>query len=85
MFFFKDHGLLGQNSRNLDYIKSNNFALSRRLADSKLKTKEFLSSHDISVPATLAILKKHEQITTEMVQELEPPFVVKPNNGYGGK
>lgn len=85
MFFFKDYGLLGQNSRNLDYIKSNNFALSRRLADSKLKTKEFLSSHKIAVPATLAILKKHEQITNEMVDALDPPFVVKPNNGYGGK
>jgi len=85
MFFLKDHWLLGQNSRNLDYIKSTNFALSRKLADSKLKTKEFLMNHQISVPATLAVLKKHEQITEEMIQSLEPPFVVKPNNGYGGK
>lgn len=85
MFFRKDYWLLGQNSRNLEYIKSGNFAISRRLADSKLKTKDFLSGHDIAVPATLAIFRKHEDIQNETVDSLEPPFVVKPNNGYGGK
>lgn len=85
MFFVKNYWLLGQNSRNLDYIKSDNFSFSRRIADSKLKTKEFLAKHGIPVPATLAIFKKHEQITQIAIDELEPPFVVKPNNGYGGK
>lgn len=85
MFFFKDYWLLGQNSRNLDYIKSNNFTLARKLADSKLQTKEFLKSHHIAAPSTLAIFKKHEHVTTEIVTALEPPFVVKPNNWYGGK
>ena len=85
MFFRKEYGLLWQNARNLQYIKSNNFAISRKLADSKLKTKEFLSGHNISVPKTLAILGKHEDITDKMIEWLEPPFVVKPNNGYGGK
>jgi alpha-L-glutamate ligase-like protein len=69
----------------LEYIKSNNFAISRRLADSKLKTKEFLQNHKIAVPATLAIFTKHKQIQDEVIDALEPPFVVKPNNGYGGK
>lgn len=85
MFFTKNYGLLGQNSRNLEYIKSSNFAISRKLADSKLKTKQFLSGHNVAVPATLALFKKHEEITDEAVSSLEPPFVVKPNNGYGGK
>ncbi len=85
IFFRKDYWLLGQNARNLEYIKSNNFAISRRLADSKLKTKEFLQNHKIAVPATLAIFTKHKQIQDEVIDTLEPPFVVKPNNGYGGK
>ncbi len=84
-FFRKDYGLLGQNARNLEYIKWWNFAISRKLADSKLKTKEFLQNHKVPVPATLAIFKTHEQIQDEVVAELEPPFVVKPNNGYGWK
>jgi len=42
-------------------------------------------NHQIAVPATLAILKKHEHITPEVIEWLEPPFVVKPNNGYGWK
>ena len=85
MFFRKDYGLLGQNARNLVYIKSENFSISRKLADSKLKTKEFLVQHNVGVPATLALLKKYEDITDETIKELKPPFVIKPNNGYGGK
>ena len=85
MFFTKNYWLLGQNARNLEYIKSGNFAISRKLADSKLKTKEFLANHDISVPATLAVFRTHKDIQNETVTILEPPFVVKPNNGYWGK
>ena len=85
MFWFKDYGILWQNGRNLTYVKSANFAIARRLADSKLKTKQFLTEKNIAVPKTLAILKKHEEITGELYDSLDPPFVVKPNNGYGGK
>ena len=59
--------------------------MARKLADSKLKTKEFLKSKWVPVPKTLAVLSKHEQVTLEKVIELEPPFVVKPNNWFGWK
>ncbi len=57
--------------------------LSKRLADSKLKTKKFLASHKVAVPETLQIVRKHSEIGVEKIREYEPPFVVKPNNGYG--
>ena len=83
--FFRSHGLLGQNARNLTYIKGGNFLLSKKLADSKLGTKKFLANHKVAVPETLWILKKHSELDIEKISAYEPPFVVKPNNGYGGK
>ena len=50
---FRSHGLLGQNARNLQYIKGTSFSIAKRLADSKLKTKKFLASHKVAVPETL--------------------------------
>jgi len=59
--------------------------LSKKLADSKLKTKKFLASHKVAVPETLQIIWKHSEIQEEKIKEYEPPFVIKPNNGYGWK
>lgn len=83
--FRSDHGLLWQNARNLIYIKWGSFAFSKKLADSKLGTKKFLAQHKVAVPQTLGIIRKHEELTPQYIESLEPPFVVKPNNGYGGK
>jgi len=80
--FFKTYGVLGINARSLKYIKTYNNEVSRSLADSKLKTKEFLKTKGVNVPQTLKIIKKHEELTTEMITGLVPPFVVKPNNGF---
>lgn len=82
---FKSHGLLGQNARNLLYIKGEDFLAAKKIADSKLKTKKFLAEHGVAVPETLWILAKHSENSLERVKSLEPPFVIKPNNGYGGK
>jgi len=83
--FFKTYGLLGQNARNLKYIKWFNSKMARKLADSKLQTKYFLKEKGIPVPETLAVLKKHEEITNDLIEKLEPPFVIKPNAGFGWK
>ncbi len=83
--FFKTYWLLWQNARNLKYIKGFNSKMAKKLADSKLKTKDFLKSKGIPVPETLAILTKYEQITDEMISKLTPPFVIKPNAGFGWK
>jgi alpha-L-glutamate ligase-like protein len=83
--FFKSHWLLGQNARNLRYIKWGNFKLAKRLADSKLTTKKYLARHNIAVPETLQIIAKHSEIDKEKIKLFQPPFVIKPNNWYGGK
>lgn len=85
MWFFKDYGILGQNARNLNYIKWYNDSIAKKLADSKLSTKSFLEKKGISVVPTIQILKKYEQINEEFFDSLIPPFVIKPNSGYGGK
>jgi len=56
--------------------------LAKDLADSKLKTKEFLKTKNIPVPETFSVFKKHEEITDELVEKLIPPFVLKPNKGF---
>lgn len=82
---FKTHGILGQNARNLDYIKWYNTKFAQQLADSKLKTKDFLQAKKIAVPKTLAVLKSHDEIKLDEISAWVPPFVVKPNGGYGWK
>ena len=37
------------------------------------------------MPQTLQIITKQEELNDEMIKSLVPPFVVKPNNGFGGK
>ena len=83
--FFKTYWLLWQNARNLDYIKEYNTKFARKLADSKLKTKNFLKEHNIDVPKTIAILDSHDQIVDSIFEKIELPFVVKPNGGFWGK
>jgi len=39
----------------------------------------------MAVPETLQIIKKHSEVQIEKIKSFTPPFVVKPNNGYGGK
>ena len=82
---FKTHGILGQNARNLNYIKGYNNKFAQRLADSKLKTKDFLQSKKVAVPGTIMVITSHDEIKPDMIATWKPPFVLKPNNGYGGK
>ena len=85
MWFFKNYGILWQNARNLKYIWEFNDDLAKKLADSKLKTKEFLSNKWVKVSENLAIIKSHSELDNFDIQTLPLPFVVKPNAGYGGK
>ena len=83
--FFKTYWLLGQNSRNLNYIKWHNTKIAKKLADSKLKTKEFLRANSIAIPDTIATLNNWDVINESIFEKLEPPFVVKPNGWFWGK
>ncbi len=82
---FRSHWLLGQNARNLQYIKGESFQIAKKLADSKLTTKKFLASHKVAVPETLWIIKSHWEVSIDKIKAYAPPFVIKPNNGYGWK
>lgn len=44
-----------------------------------------MAAHGVAVPETFQIIKSHSEIDIEAMENFEPPFVVKPNNGYGGK
>lgn len=85
MWFFKTYWILWQNARNLNYIKEYNTPLARKLADSKLWTKNFLRNKNVEVPKTLFVLTKHNEVTLELIESLIPPFVIKPNAWFWGK
>lgn len=83
--FWKNHGVLGINARNLLY----HFALNKKhgikMADDKLKTKSFLSARGINVPKLLGKISKQSEIEKFDFDSLPNTFVLKPNRGYGGE
>jgi len=80
--FFKTYWILWQNARNLNYIKWYNDSIAKNLADSKLKTKDFLTLKWISIVDTLMIIENHNELKNDFLEELNPPFVIKPNSWY---
>lgn len=85
MWFFKNYWILGQNARNLHYISEYNDDLAKKLADSKLKTKEFLSNKWVRISENIAVLKNHTEWNNFDLNSLPLPFVIKPNAWYGWK
>lgn len=83
--FFKKHGILGINARNLLYIKPYNEKKAIKLADDKIKTKQFLSARGIPVPKLYGIIKNYQELAKFDFNSLPQQFVIKPNNGYGGE
>lgn len=78
-------GILGINARNLLYIRPYNPKKAIRLADDKIKTKQFLSARDIPVPKLYGIIKDIEELNKFDFYNLQNSFVLKPNHGYGGE
>jgi alpha-L-glutamate ligase-like protein/uncharacterized protein (TIGR02421 family) len=83
-FFQKVSGILGINSRNLDYISKYNSSEHKKFADNKIFTKHFLESRDIGVARLYHVVGKHTQLTSDFFASLPETFVIKPNRGYGG-
>jgi alpha-L-glutamate ligase-like protein len=85
MKWFK-HGILGMNARNLRYIREHNSPDSITLADSKLKTKNFLWSRGIPFAETYAIIWTYDELQRFDLRWLKHDrFVIKPNKGSGGR
>lgn len=85
MWFFKKYWLLWQNERNLKYIGEYNDKYAKNLADSKLKTKEFLQNKWVNVSNTLLVIRDYKELQDLDLGSLETPFVIKPNSWYGWK
>jgi alpha-L-glutamate ligase-like protein len=82
---FKDHGVLGINARNFDYIRAFNRKKAVRMADSKLQTKQFLSARGIPVPKLLSTIRARRELEKFDFNVLPDSFVLKPNAGFGGE
>jgi len=78
-------GILGINARNLLYIRPYNKKKAIKLADSKLKTKHFLSARGIPVPKLYGVIRSRDELGRFDFNALPSTFVLKPNFGYGGE
>lgn len=86
MFKLFSHGILGMNARNLKYIRTKNSRESMSLADSKLKTKHFLTSRGIPFAETYVTLSSQQELQEFSLASLQTDeFVIKPNRGSQGK
>lgn len=81
----KLHDFLGLNSRNHLYTSRYNTRTGKRIANSKLLTKETLHKAHVRVPKTFVRISTQEQLENFDFLSLPPDFVVKPNNGLGGE
>jgi glutathione synthase/RimK-type ligase-like ATP-grasp enzyme len=77
---FFSHGILGMNARNLRYIRMKNSVESISLADSKLKTKHFLSSRGIPFAETYITISTQQDLKGFSFESVKSDyFVIKPN------
>ena len=81
----KSKTILGMNSRNLRFIRPNNFKKAKRLADNKLKSKRLLGKNGLPVPALIAKIKTRQELDVFDFSTLPNSFVLKPNMGLGGE
>lgn len=79
-------GIVGMNKRNVELIAKNNDRKLYPLVDDKLKTKKLLLEAGISTPKLLGAVRSQGNVR-ELGPFLEdqPPFVMKPAKGSGGK
>ncbi|MFP5275288.1 alpha-L-glutamate ligase-like protein [Coleofasciculus sp.] len=84
-FFGKNQGILGINSRNLDYLFPNNPRRLYRLADSKLETKKMAHSLGVAVPETYGMITFQNEVKhLSNIVGARQSFVIKPARGSGG-
>lgn len=69
------------NARNLLYIHEKNLSESLSLADSKLKTKNFLSGRGIPFAETYRMIDSQQELNHFSFDTLPDAFVIKPNHG----
>ncbi len=85
MWFLHNPGLLGINARNLLYIRAYNPKKAVMLADSKIKTKNYLSARGVPVARMYNAIHNKKELRGFDFNSLPNSFVIKPNAGYGGE
>lgn len=85
MLAFKNKGILGMNARNLLYIKPYNPNKAIKLADDKIKTKQYLSARGIPVPKLYGSIKSIAELEKFDFNTLPQAFALKPSQGFGGE
>ena len=78
----KASGILWMNSRNLEYIQKYNWKESKKFADDKLYTKDFLESRWIWVAKTFRIIRNEKEVEGLTHKSLPESFGIKPNRGF---
>ena len=82
----RKQGVLGMNSRNIDYISRHNQRHLYRLVDNKLNTKQAAQQAGITVPKLLGVIENQWQLKNlEDTLKDWDKFVIKPSRGSGGK
>jgi len=76
---------LGLNSRNFTYIRKYNFKRSKRIADSKIRSKKLFIKNKVPTTEILNIFTKRQDIKNFNWELPETGFVIKPSRGYGGE
>lgn len=82
----KSMGILGMNSRNIEFIAAHNPRHLYPIVDNKLKTKEYARTFDIPTPTLRYVIQHHYEVKKHLdrLRDLGA-FVIKPAKGSGGK
>jgi alpha-L-glutamate ligase-like protein len=84
-FLLGQHGILGINARNLDYLFPTNPRRLYRLADSKLETKKIAQSIGVATPECYSVINFQNEVKKlSTIVGKHKSFVVKPARGSGG-
>jgi len=78
-------GVLGLNSRNHLYTSKYNTRKGKGIANSKLETKKVLSKVGVRVPKIYNVIRSQKEFEKFDPMDLQEDFVIKPDNGLGGK
>ncbi len=77
--------ILGLNARNHLFQARYNKRSGKRIANSKLRTKEFLDKYKFPHPKLLAVFDDYRRVLDYRWDRLPSAFVLKPDKSYGGE
>ena len=82
----REHGMLGMNRRNVEFINRYNDRRLYPLVDNKLKTKLLAQEYEVPMPGLQFVVREQHEISHIERQLVDKDsFVLKPAKGSGGK